>query len=134
MTVQLLRLCVFLSLGLATLAAEPSSGQARAGDAPVPSPVKLTHDYPSWTGPGIRTAGSLVYVWTRLWQETGDPLWKAKADAMVQSILVTQDPVDGGLSYAFHRSTGDTTNHQPYDAVETAFRLVDFTALSSKAK
>jgi hypothetical protein len=82
-------------------------------------------------GTGIRTAGSLVYVWTRLWQETKDPLWKAKADALAQSILVSQDPVDGGLAYHFHRTTTDTTGGHTYDAIDTAYRLMDYSRLTA---
>jgi hypothetical protein len=93
-----------------------------------------------WTraaGLGIRNAGSLVYVWTRLWQETKDPLWKAKADALVQSILVSQDPVDGGLSKGFHRTTADYTagtlpfSYNDYDAVDAAYRLMDYSRLTA---
>jgi hypothetical protein len=93
-----------------------------------------------WTraaGLGIRNAGSLVYVWTRLWQETKDPLWKAKADALVQSILVSQDPVDGGLSKGFHRTTADSTagtktfGYNDYDAVDAAYRLLDYSRLTA---
>ena len=93
-----------------------------------------------WTraaGLGIRNAGSLVYVWTRLWQETKDPLWKAKADALVQSILVSQDPVDGGLSKGFFRSSTDpAAGTQPfayndYDAVDAAYRLMDYSRLTA---
>jgi hypothetical protein len=71
-------------------------------------------------GTGIRVAGSLAYVCARLAQETGDPLWKAKARALVQSIQAAQDPLQGGFAYEFNRSTDDTINHQPYDAVEAA--------------
>jgi hypothetical protein len=91
---------------------------------------KRGHDpesaYPScwgWSraaGTGVRTAGSLAYVCARLHQETKDPLWKAKAEALVQAILVCQDPVQGGYTYHFHRSTEDTPNHHTYDAVEAA--------------
>jgi hypothetical protein len=82
-------------------------------------------------GSGIRTAGSLVYVWTRLWQETKDPLWKAKADALAQSILVSQDPVDGGLAYNFQRVTADTTGGHTYDMIEAANRLIDYSRLTA---
>ena len=93
-----------------------------------------------WTraaGLGIRNAGSLVYVWTRLWQETKDPLWKAKADAMVQSILVAQDPVDGGLSKGFLLNSADNTggtaafSYNDYDAVDAAYRLADYSRLTA---
>ena len=100
-------------------------------------PYKPLETRPScwgWTraaGTGIRTAGSLVYVWTRLWQETKDPLWKAKADALAQSILVTQDPVDGGLAYNFLRVTADTTGGHTYDMIEAANRLIDYSRLTA---
>ena len=83
-------------------------------------------------GTGIRIAGSLVYVWTRLWQETKDPLWKAKADALVQSILVTQDPVDGQLSRRGHRNTYGIfgTQTDSHDAVDAAYRLMDYVRLT----
>jgi hypothetical protein len=71
-------------------------------------------------GTGVRVAGSLAYVCARLWQETGDPLWKAKAEALVQGILVSQDPVTGGYAYHFRRTTEDTPNHHTYDTVEAA--------------
>jgi hypothetical protein len=84
-------------------------------------------------GSGIRTAGSLVYVWTRLWQETKDPLWKAKADALAQGILVSQDPVDGGLSIEFRRDTAGVacSSHNVYDVVDTAYRLLDYSRLTA---
>ncbi len=84
-------------------------------------------------GLGIRNAGSLVYVWTRLWQETKDPLWKAKADALVQSILVAQDPADGGLAKSFNRSSADTSSfsYNDYDVVDAAYRLVDYSRLTA---
>jgi hypothetical protein len=84
-------------------------------------------------GSGIRTAGSLVYVWTRLWQETKDPLWKAKADALAQGILVSQDPVDGGLSIEFGRDTAGVacSSHNVYDVVDTAYRLMDYSRLTT---
>ena len=89
-------------------------------------------------GLGIRAAGSLVYVWTRLWQETKDPLWKAKADAMVQSILVAQDPVDGGLSKGFLFTSADSWGggtaafpYNDYDAVDAAYRLADYSRLTA---
>ena len=88
-----------------------------------------------YAGSGIRHAGSLVYVWTRLWQETKDPLWKAKADAMVQGILVSQDPVDGQLSRHFHRNTTNYgilgTQPDSYDAADTAYRLMDYARLTA---
>jgi hypothetical protein len=82
-------------------------------------------------GTGIRVAGSLVYVWTRLWQETKDPMWKAKADALAQSILVSQDPVDGGLAYSFQRVTADATGGHTYDMIDAAYRLMDYSRLSA---
>jgi hypothetical protein len=108
-----------------------------------PDPTKTLETRPScwgWTraaGTGIRNAGSLVYVWTRLWQETKDPLWKAKADALVQSILVSQDPVDGGFSKGFFRKSTDYTggtaafSYNDYDAVDAACRLVDYSRLTA---
>ncbi len=108
-----------------------------------PDPAKAPETRPScwgWTrasGTGIRVAGSLVYIWTRLWQETKDPLWKAKADAMVQSILVSQDPVDGGLSKGFHRTSAEYTggslpfSYNDYDAVDATYRLMDYARLTA---
>jgi hypothetical protein len=108
-----------------------------------PDPTKTLETRPScwgWTraaGTGIRNAGSLVYVWTRLWQETKDPLWKAKADALAQSILVSQDPVDGGLSKGFFRKSTDYTggtksfSYNDYDAVDAAYRLMDYSRLTA---
>ncbi len=101
-----------------------------------PDPAKAPESRPScwgWAraaGTGIRTAGSLVYVWTRLWQETKDPLWKAKADALAQSILVAQDPMDGGLTFNFHRVASDTAG-PTYDSIDTAYRLMDYYRLNA---
>ncbi len=71
-------------------------------------------------GTGVRVAGSLAYVCARLWQETKDPLWKAKAEALVHGIQSAQDPVCGGYAYHSRRSTEDTANNHAYDAVEAA--------------
>jgi hypothetical protein len=101
-----------------------------------PDPYKPLETRPScwgWTraaGTGIRIAGSLVYVWTRLWQETKDPLWKAKADALAQSILVSQDPADGGLTFSFNRVAGDVSG-PAYDSIEAANRLIDYSRLTA---
>ncbi len=77
-----------------------------------------------WTraaGTGVRTAGSLAYVSARLYQETGDPLWKAKAESLIHAIQVSQDPVKGGLPYHFRRSTEDADQtHHTYDTLEAA--------------
>jgi len=59
-------------------------------------------------GTGIRVSGSLAYVFPRLGQETGEPLWTAKAQALVQGIQAAQDPVMGGIPTHFHRTTDDT--------------------------
>jgi hypothetical protein len=75
-------------------------------------------------GTGIRTAGSLAYVCARLWQETSDPLWRAKAEALVQGIQSAQDPVWGGFAYHFNRTTEDTANGHTYDAIEAARRII----------
>jgi hypothetical protein len=108
--------------------------QTDATNRPNQKPAESRPSCWGWSraaGTGIRVAGSLVYVWTRLWQETKDPLWKAKADALAQSILVAQDPVDGGLAYHFNRSTADTTGGHTYDMIDAAYRLMDYSRFTA---
>jgi hypothetical protein len=110
--------------------------QADATNRPKQEPPQTRPSCWGWTraaGSGIRTAGSLVYVWTRLWQETKDPLWKAKADALAQSILVSQDPVDGGFSIEFGRDTTGVhlSHHNGQDVGDTICRLMDYSRLTA---
>jgi hypothetical protein len=108
--------------------------QPDATNRPKQEPPQTRPSCWGWTrgaGSGIRTAGSLVYVWTRLWQETKDPLWKAKADALAQSILVSQDPADGGLGYGFSRAGGDAAGGNPQDVADTTCRLMDYSRLTA---
>lgn len=68
-------------------------------------------------GTGVQIAGRLAYVAARLGQETANPLWNAKSEAMIQALLATQDPILGGYAYHFHRTTDDGTGNL-YDSVE----------------
>jgi|GEM_PF-5388837 len=107
--------------------------QRQADPAKAPQSRPSCWGYGRAAGTGIRTAGSLVYLWTRLWQETKDPLWKAKADALAQSILVSQDPVDGGFSIEFGRDTAGVrlTIHYGHDVSDAICRLMDYSRLTA---
>jgi hypothetical protein len=88
--------------------------------------------WPRAAGNGMRIAGSLAYVCARLAQETGDALWKAKCDALVQGILVAQDPLTGGLGGGFRREFSDVFYAHNYDVIDTAWRLMAVARMTFK--
>ena len=71
-------------------------------------PQRVTPFCMGWTraaGQGTLNAGRLAYCFARLYQETKDPLRKAKAEALVQGILEAQDPVTGFITPGGERSS-----------------------------
>ena len=83
-------------------------------------------------GNGLRIIGSLAYVCGRLAQETGDALWQAKSDALVQGILVAQDPLSGDVTGAMQRNAGDVGAWLNYETIQTARHLFELSRMQKK--
>jgi hypothetical protein len=81
-------------------------------------------------GTGTKYAGRLAYCFARLYQETKDPFWKAKAEALVQGLMAAQEPRTGFITSTGQRKAGSSDRRASYDlaiaaeAVEAVPRLL----------
>jgi hypothetical protein len=69
-------------------------------------------------GSGPKYAGRLAYGFARLYQETDEPLWKAKAEGILQGLMAAQDPVTGLITPAGTRETAGVNRHDLMTAAE----------------
>jgi hypothetical protein len=69
-------------------------------------------------GSGVKNAGRLAYCFARLYQETKEPLWKAKAEGLLQGLMAAQDPVTGLINPNGTRETGGVNRHDLMTAAE----------------
>ena len=79
-----------------------------------------------WTraaGSGTLNAGRLAYCFARLYQETKDPLWKAKAEGLIQGIMDAQEPATGFIPPTGKRKANSSARRPSYDMAIAAEAL-----------
>jgi hypothetical protein len=74
-------------------------------------------------GSGTKNAGRLAYCFARLFQETKDPLWKAKAEGLLQGLMEAQEPATGFIPPAGERKTSSSGRRPSYDMATAAEAL-----------